>query len=253
MSTPTSDGRPEISAATATQLAPGGDLRVAINLGNVVLAGLSATGEPFGVTVDLARELGERVDRPVRWITYPTGGAVIPGLASDGWDVAFLAVEPERAKDVAFTAPYVFIDGTYIVRNDAPFQSVADLDDAGVRIAVGQGAAYDLALTRRLRHATLVRAPTSIAAVDLFIDEGLDAAAGIRQALVDAAAKAPGFRVLPDSFSRIEQALAIPKGRPAAARFLDDFIAEMTSNGFVRRALDRHGQTGAIVAGPRPD
>lgn len=62
--------------------------------------------------------------------------------------MAFLAVEPERAKDLTFTAPYVFIDGTYLVRADTPFRSVADLDADGVRITVGRGAAYDLALTR---------------------------------------------------------------------------------------------------------
>ena len=249
---PTSDGpadEPLLSSAMVAELAPDGDLRVAINLGNVVLASRSPSGEPAGVTVDLARELGSRIGRSVRWLTYPTGGAVIPGLAKDHWDVAFLAVEPERARDLTFTAPYVFIDGTYLVRRDAPFASVGDLDAAGVRIAVGAGAAYDLALTRQLRHATLVRAPTSAAAIERFLGEKLEAAAGIRQALVDAAAGAPDLRVLPDSFSRIEQAMAIPKGRPGAAQYLESFLEEMRSSGFVRRALDRHGQTSATVAG----
>ncbi|MDB5477080.1 MAG: transporter substrate-binding protein [Phenylobacterium sp.] len=231
------------------ELAPSGVLRAAINLGNVVLARRDPDG-PAGVSVDLARELGRRLGLPVELVAYATGGEVIPGLDRGAWDVAFLAIEPERAVRVSFTQPYVFIDGTYLVRDGAPFGSVADLDADGTRIAVAAGAAYDLALTRQLRHATLVRAPTSAAAVELFRAENLNACAGIRPLLVAAAAAGPGLRVLPDSFSRIEQGMALPAGRPRAARCLDDFVEAVKASGLVRDLLDRHGQGGTEVAPP---
>ncbi|RAK60182.1 restriction endonuclease [Phenylobacterium hankyongense] len=238
-------------ASVAAALAPTGVLRAAINLGNVVLARSDLIEGAAGVSVDLARELGRRLGLPLELVIYRTGGEIIPGLAHDAWDVAFLAVEPERAALATFTAPYVFIDGTYLVREEAPFISVAELDAPGVRIAVAEGAAYDLALTRQLRLATLVRAPTSAAAIRQFQAHGLEAAAGIRPRLVQAAAAATGLRVLPDSFSRIEQGMALPGDRPLAARYLWDFVEAVKANGFVEDALARHAQNGVAVAPPQ--
>jgi polar amino acid transport system substrate-binding protein len=237
---------PPPDAAVVQELAPSGRLRVAINLGNGVLA-QGAPAAPRGVSVDLARELARRLGVEAVLIAYDTAGKVIPAQGKDHWDIAFLAAEPERAVEIAFTAPYVYIDGTYLVAANSRFRTCADLDAEGVRIAVGQGAAYDLALTRQLQHATLVRAPTSAAAIDLFKAGGMaDAAGGVRQALVDA--RTPATRVLPDSFTRIEQAMATPRGRPAGSRYLAAFVEAMKANGFVRAGLDRSGQTGALVA-----
>lgn len=236
------------SADFAAELAPSGTLRAAINLGNVVLAHDDPREGLSGVTVDLARALAAQLSLPLTLIPYPTAGAVIPGLAQDRWDIAFLAAEPERAAVIRFTAPYFHIDATYLVRAEAPYQTTAELDAAGVRVAVGKGAAYDLVLTRQLRAATIVRAASSAAAIELFMRDGLEAAAGIRQALDDAAAATPGYRVLADRFSRVAQGMAVPQGRERAARRLEGFLAEMKANGFIRDALDRHGQTSATVA-----
>ena len=231
------------------ELAPSGTLRAAINLGNVVLAKDDPQHGPTGVTVDLARDLARTLDIPLQLIAYPTAGAVIPGLTQDRWDVAFLAAEPERAAQITFTAPYVFIDATYLVRRDGVFRATPDLDVPGVRIAVGKGTAYDLALTRILKFATLVRTPSSAAAIELFMQEGLDAAGGIRQALVDASASGPEYLVLPDSFSRIEQGMAVPQGRDLAAAYVGEFLEARKLSGFIRQALDRHGQHSATIAG----
>ncbi len=240
------------NAAIIAELAPGGVLRAAINLGNVVLAHDDPQEGPSGVTVDLARALAAQLGLPLELIAYPTAGAVIPGLLRDRWDIAFLAAEPERAALVRFTAPYVYIDATYLVRQDAPFQAADALDVPGVRIAVGKGAAYDLALTRRLQAATLVRAATSAAAIDQFMADGLEAAAGIRQALDDAANAHPGYRVLADRFSRVEQGMAVPQGRETAATYVADFLEAQKRSGFIRGALDRHGQGSATVADAAP-
>ena len=238
-----------VSKDTLAELAPSGRMKVAINLENPVLAQRDPTGGARGASVDIARELGRRLGVAVDLIVYETSRTVIAGQATDHWDVAFLARDPERAKVVDFTAPYVFIEGTYLVRGDAPFRSVADLDKPGLRIAVGRGAAYDLALTRQLQQATLVRAASSDAAITSFQTDGLDAAGGLRQTLVRAARETAGLRVLPDAFTRIEQGMVTPKGRPRAQAYLASFLEDLKATGFIRAALDRSGQTDAIVAG----
>jgi polar amino acid transport system substrate-binding protein len=162
--------------------------------------------------------------------------------------VAFLAIDPARAAEILFTAPYVIIEGTYIVRDNAAFQAVEDLDRPGVRIAVGKGAAYDLYLSRTLRHAELVKCDTSAGAVDLFLAGEVDAAAGVKQPLTDCARAHPGVRVIEGRFAVIEQAMGTPKGRPAGSQYLQSFIEAMKESGFVAAALERSGQRSAAVA-----
>jgi len=109
---------------------------------------------------------------------------ILPAVRSNAWDVAFLAGEPERAKEIAFSAPCVQIEGTYMVRKDSPLKRVADVDRPGIRVAVGNKTAYDLFLTRNPKHAELVRSPTSLDAIAAFgAGAKLDAVAGVRQTL----------------------------------------------------------------------
>jgi len=230
-------------------LAPGGTLRVAINYGNAVLVQRDeVTGRLRGIAVDLASELARRLAVPVEFVPYDGAGKVVAAASTGQWDVAFLAIDPLRAKEILFTPPYVIIEGTYLVRADSAFQNIGDLDREGVRIAVGKGAAYDLFLTRTLKNATLVRAPTTPEVVGLFAVEGLDAAAGIRQPLEAATQMHPEWRVIPGRFMAIEQAMGTPAGRDAGWRYVTAFIAEMKASGFVAEALARHGQRGATIA-----
>jgi polar amino acid transport system substrate-binding protein len=242
-----------VPADAVKALAPTGKLRAAINLGNPVLAQRDrASGAARGVSVDLARELGRRLDVPVELVTFDAAGKVFGAVGAGIWDVAFLAIEPARAAEIDFTAPYVVIEGTYLVRADSPLRAIADFDRDGVRIAVGNKSAYDLYLTRTLKRATIVRAPTSAAAIELIRTNGIDATAGIRQPLAQFAAANPGYRVIEGRFMAIEQAMATPKGRAAGARYLREFVEEMKASGFVAQALARSGQGDATVAPPAP-
>ncbi|HEX8740323.1 MAG TPA: transporter substrate-binding domain-containing protein [Casimicrobiaceae bacterium] len=235
--------------ALVAELAPLGRLRVAINYGNPVLAQRDGgTGQPRGVSVDLANALAARARLDVELVTFDAAAKVFEALRGGAWDVAFLAIDPERAQAMSFTAPYLLIEGTYLVRAKSALRALDDFDRPGVRIAVGRGAAYDLVLTRTLKHAKLVRADTSAAAIELFVTGKLDAAAGVRQPLVAYAAVHPGFRVVDESFTSIRQAMALPRGRERALAYLGSFIEEMTACGFVADALLRSGQAGAAVA-----
>lgn len=230
-------------------LAPRGTLRAAINLGNPVLASRDgATGEPRGVSVDLARELALRLGLPVELIVYEAAGKVVDALRTGAWDVAFLAIDPKRALEIAYTPPYVEIEGAYLVREDSPIRANAQVDAPGVRVVVAQGAAYDLHLSRELEHATIVRAPAPAAVIDTFLAGGGDVAAGVKQQLEADAKRHPGVRLLPGRFMVIRQAMGTPRGRDAGARCLAAFIEAMKSSGFVARALARHGIEGAAVA-----
>jgi ABC-type amino acid transport substrate-binding protein len=164
-------------AAAVADLAPTGTLRAAINLGNPVLASRDpATGEPCGVSVDLARELGVRLGVRGERVVFDAAGKVVDALRTGAWDVAFLAIDPKRALDIAYTPPYVEIEGAFLVRDDSPVRANADVDAPGVRVVVGEGSAYDLFLTRELKHATIVRAPTPDAVIEVFL-AGLRASA----------------------------------------------------------------------------
>lgn len=239
----------EISPDVVAALAPQGRIRAAINYGNPVLAQQDpATGAPRGVSAALARELGQRLGMPVEFVPFDAAGKVFDALKTGSWDVAFLAIDPVRAAGIDFTAPYVVIEGTYLVPAGSPLDSIEAVDRPGIRIAVGRGSAYDLYLTRALKQAQRIEAPSSAAALDLFLSDKLDAAAGVRQPLLAFAVSHPGVRVLPGRFMAIEQAVAIPKGRPAGARYLSGFVEEVKASGFVARALAESGQSEATVA-----
>ena len=241
---------PPASQAVA-ELAPTGKLRAAINFGNPILATRdSAGGEARGTSVDLARELGRRLAVPVELVLYPSAGKVVEGLHASAWDVAFVAIDPARAVDMDFTAPYVVIEGAYLVPQGSSIRSNADVDRDGVKVVVGAGSAYDLYLARELKRAQLVRAPTSPLVVDTMVAQKLDVAAGVRQQLEADATRISGMRVLDGRFMVINQAMATPKGRAEGARYLADFVEEMKGSGFVAAALARHGIEGAAIAPP---
>jgi polar amino acid transport system substrate-binding protein len=244
---PASSVRPEVTA----ELGSSGKLRAAINLGNPILARLDANGEPRGVSVDLAREAARRIGLPIDLVVFTSAGNVVDAVKARQVDLAFVAIDPVRAADMDYTAPYVIIEGAYLVRNESALQRNEDVDRAGTRVAVGRGSAYDLYLTRELRLATLVRVPTSPVVTDEFLAQKLDVAAGVKQQLEADARRVGAVRLLPGRFMVIEQAMGVPKGRAAAQRWLSDFIEEMKSSGFVAAALARHGIQGAVVAPPR--
>jgi polar amino acid transport system substrate-binding protein len=244
---------PTVPPGTRSELASTGKLRAAINFGNPVLAQKDqASSEPRGVSVDLARELGRRLGVPVELVTYDAAGKVFEALKTGAWDIAFLAINPARATEIAFTAPYVVIEGTYLVPADSPLRTIQDVDRDGVRVAVGNKSAYDLYLTRTLKRAQLVRVPTSPEAIDVLLKDKLEAAAGVKQPLLLFAKTHPNVRVMDGRFMTIEQAMGTPRGREAAALYLREFVETMKASGFVARGLEKSGQGDATVAPRAP-
>jgi polar amino acid transport system substrate-binding protein len=238
-------------ADAVKDLAPTGRLRAAINFGNPVLAQKDPkTGEPAGVSVALARELGRQLGVPVDLVTFNEAGAVFEASKTGAWDVAFLAIDPVRAAEIGFTAAYVVIEGTYAVPAGSALKTVDQVDRDGVHIGVAKGSAYDLYLTRTIKHATIVRAENSAAATMMLEQHQVEALAGVKQPLVLYAKSHPEIRVLPGRFMEIEQAMGTLKARTVGIAYLKQFVEKMKSSGFVKQALAASGQHDATVAPP---
>ena len=236
-------------AAVISEFAPTGPLRAAINLGNPILASKDpASGQPKGVSVDLATELASRLALKLELIPFSSAGQVVDAVKAGKVDVAFLAIDPLRAQEISYSAAYVVIEGAYLVRNTSPIRHNSEVDRPGNRVAVGVGSAYDLFLSREIKHATLVRAPSSPAVTDLFMAQNLEVAAGVKQQLELDAKRIAGLRLLEGRFMEINQAMGTPRGRDAAASYLRGFVETTKSSGFVAAALLRHGIEGAAVA-----
>ena len=230
-------------------LAPNGRLRAAINYGNPILANKdAATHEPQGISVDLARALARQLGVSVDLVPYDAAGKVVAALEQNEWDVAFVARDPIRGKGIEQTFPYIIIEGAYLVREDSPIRSNDEVDQSWNTVVVGRGSAYDLFLTRTMTKATLVRSPTSPGVVDMMLADGYGVAAGVKQQLMSDAERVTGLRLLEGRFMVIEQAMGIPKGRPAGAEFLSVFLRTMIESGFVANAICTHGAKGALVA-----
>ncbi len=240
-------------SSVSNELAPTGTLHAGINYGNPVLATRdSKSGELRGVAVDLARELARRLALPIELVGFDAAGKMFEAVKAGGWDVAFLAVDPRRAGVVDFTAPYIEIEGTYLVPPDSPLQKIEDVDRENVRIGISENSAYDLFLTRSIRNAALIRAPGPDAAFDLLMTRRVEVLAGVKQHLLANAVRLPGARLLPGRVMAIGQALGLPRGRSAGAKYLRRFIEDVKSSGFVARSLEKAGVKGVSVAPPAP-
>ncbi|WP_328943358.1 transporter substrate-binding domain-containing protein [Streptomyces sp. NBC_00250] len=245
--TTTPSPAPSAAPALAADLAPTGVLRASVNLGNPVLA--QGTPEaPSGITVDLAREIGARLGLPVELLCFDAARKSFEAMADGRADLCFLAVDPARETEVAFTAPYVVIEGVYAVPRGSGLTTVEDVDAPGVRIGVKQGSAYDLFLSRSLAHATVVRGEEG---VDTFREEGLEAGAGIRQPMTSYVARNPEVRLIEGRFMEIRQAVGTTVTRaPETVAFLRATVEELKANGFVAESLRRAGQDEALLAPP---
>ena len=239
----------ELSPAAKAQLTPTGKLRTALNLSNFLLVTKPPVPGPAGgIVPDLARELGRRLGVEVEFIGYESPGKVADAAKTGAWDIAFLGAEPARASEIDFTAAYLEIEATYLVPPGSPIKILADVDRAGVRVSVSNRSAYDLYLTRTLKHAQLLRVEGIEASWQQFLSGKFDALAGLRPRLVADAEKMPGSRVLEGRFTAIQQAIGTPKGRADAATYLRAFAEEAKATGMVASAIERNGVRGVTVA-----
>ncbi len=231
------------------ELAPRGVLRAGLNLSNFLLvSGRDGDGGPVGVAPDMARAIADRLGVPVRYVTYPKPGELADAAGTDAWDVGLIGAEPARAEKIEFTPAYVEIQSTYLVPPGSRLQTIADVDQPGIRIASTARTAYGLWLDRNIRHAEIVHTENMDAAFELCQRDGLDALSGLRPRLIADLARWPGARILDGQFAAVQQAIGTLRHNQAGARFLRAFVAEAISSGLVARLIEEHGVQGLSVA-----
>jgi polar amino acid transport system substrate-binding protein len=240
-----------MSQSAAAELAPHGVLRAAINMSNFLLVtGRTSSGDPDGVSPDMAHAIADRLGVAVKYVPFPKPGELADAVGTDTWDIGLIGAEPARAEKIAFTPAYVEIEATYLVPAGSPLQKIEDVDKPGVRIAVTARSAYDLWLERNIRHATLVRSDSLASAAEKFARDRLDALAGLRPGLLGDIAKFPGARILGGQFTAVQQAVGTARGNAAGAAFLRDFVEEAKRSGLVARLIEKHGVLGRLSVAP---
>ena len=233
------------------ELAPTGVLRAGINMSNFLLVtGSTPEGDPDGVSPDMARAVAERLGVPLKLVPFKTPGELADAAVEDPWDIGNIGAWPERAKTIAFTPAYVEIEATYLIPAESPIQSIDEVDRDGVRIAVSARSAYELWLSDNIRHAELVLAQGIDASINTFVEQKLEALAGLRPRLVDDVKKLPGAHILDGKFTAVQQAIGTKPDREAGAAFLRDFVEEAKASGFVASLIDKHGVSGRLTVAP---
>ena len=237
------------SKRVVDELAPTGVLRAGINMSNMLLVtGRTESGDPAGVSPDMAAEIARRLGVPVAYVKYEKPSLLADAAGTNAWDIGLIGAEPARAERIAFTAAYCEIEATYLVPENSPFKTAAEVDQAGARISVKRGTAYDLWLARNIKHATVLRSDTPDGPLNQFVADKLDAMASLRPALLEDVKKLPGTKILPGNFTAVQQAIGTAKTNSAGAAFLSDFVAEAKSSGLVARLIERHHVQGLSVA-----
>jgi polar amino acid transport system substrate-binding protein len=232
-----------------SELAPTGVLRAGINLSNFLLVtGKSASGDPEGVSPDMARALADRLGVPVKYVSFKSPGELADQAGRGVWDIGLIGAEPQRAETIAFTAAYAEIVATYLVPAGSTLRTIAEVDAPGVRIAVTGRSAYGLWLDRNIKRATLVRSDTIDSAYEQFVRDKLEALAGLKPRLLSDQEKLPGSRILDGQFTAVQQAIGTAKKNTAAAAFLRSFVEEAKASGLVARLIERHKVRGLSVA-----
>ena len=241
---------PVPTAAVVTSLAPTGILRAAINLSNFLLVtGEDSTGGPTGVSPDMARTLAQLLDVEIELIPMASPAAVADSATEPVWDIGLIGAEPARAVSIAFSTAYCEIQSTYMVGPDSTAMTVDDIDQPGMRIASASRAAYDLWLEANLQHAELVHGIGLGGSFDVFVEQNLDALAGLLPRLLTDVKRIPGARIIEGQFAAVQQAIGTPRSRSEDGRqFLQSYVEAAITSGLVADLIDKHGATGLSVA-----
>lgn len=240
-----------MSQAVVSELAPKGVLRAGVNMSNFLLVtSRTPSGDPAGVSPDMARAIADRLGVPVQYVPFPKPGELADAAEKDVWDIGLIGAEPARAEKIAFTAAYVEIEATYLVPPGSKLTRIEEVDRPGVRIAVTARSAYDLWLERNIKQAQLIRSDSLSSATELFVRDKLDALAGLRPGLIGDAAKMPGSRILDGQFTAVQQAIGTPRKNTAGAAFLREFVEEAKRSGLVKSLIEKHGVVGRLSVAP---
>jgi polar amino acid transport system substrate-binding protein len=235
------------SPATRTEMAPTGKLRVAFPVNALTAPKNVTTGELGGLTADVGRELARLLGVPYEPVEFATPGKFIEVAGGDVWDIAVLSPDPARAKVADWSGAVFELDYTYLVPPNSKLTTSAEVDQPGVRVGAVRGDSQELVVTRVLKNGEVVRFEGWPATMEALRDGKVDAVAGNRVTLPTNAKELPGSRILDDGFAKQELVLYVPKGRPAALAYVQEFVKQSIASGLVQQIIDRSGRPGLKV------
>jgi polar amino acid transport system substrate-binding protein len=238
----------DVGSGSVAALKAKGRLRVGIGLVPAFASKNQATGEIHGIAVELGRALADRIGIELEPVTYPSPGNLPEALEAGAWDIAFLGVDPVREAVMDFSVPYARVDSTFLLAPGSPDRGVGELDADGVRIATTRNGVEDLTLTRLIGSAEIVRVASVGAGFEELKAGTVDAVAVARPAALAFSAQLPGSRVSESHFSVALHAIGVPKGQDELLEYVNAFVSEAKTSGFVRQAMERVGLRGAQVA-----
>ena len=226
-------------------LAPTGKLRVALYTGAPASIVQGATlDQSKGVGFDLGKELARRIGVPFEPVVYPSPGAIMAGLKSGEWDLAFFGPTPERGNVLNFTEPLLVIEHGYLVPAGSPISTIDAVDRPEIRVGAPQGGSVNAFLKRALKNATVVASPSVPAGVEMLKSGKVDAFAANKANLYGLSDEMPGSRVLDGRIGVDEVAIALPKGRESAMAYVRKYAEDVRAEGLVKAAIQRAGLRG---------
>lgn len=236
-----------MNKTTKDELSSNGILRAAINMSNFLLVtDKTKDGTPIGVSPDMAQELADKLNLQLKLIPYTTPGEIADDAENDKWDICNIGAEPQRAEKINFSAAYAEIQATYIVQSNSKINNILDVDKIGNKICVASRTAYGLWLERNIQNAELIQVEGVDSSFGIFLNENLDALAGLRPALIDDVKKISGAKILEGQFMSVQQAIGTSIQNIHSAIYIAEFVEEMKRSGFVQKLIDKHNVNGRL-------
>lgn len=237
--------------AVLRDLAPTGKLRFGVAFApepSTFFVAKGADGQPSGVAVDLARDLGRQLGRPVEFLVAPNSGQLTDALTSGKVDAALMPVDAERRQKLAIGPIYFVGENTYLVRAGANIRTIADVDQAGIRVVGIANTTTIRAVGAMLKNTRITPVPSVGEALGLLRTSQADAFALTRDTLAPLVASVPGSRILDGAFRKIDFSVVLPKDKPQGLAYATKWMNDAKANGTVRKAFDTHGFKSADVA-----
>ncbi|MFY9953126.1 transporter substrate-binding domain-containing protein [Bradyrhizobium sp.] len=228
-------------------LAPTGRLRVGVYLGSPLsMVHDPATGEARGLSVDLGKELANRLGVPFEQVTYQRVAEVLAAMKAGAVDFTISNATPARATDIAFSQTLLSLELGYLVPATSSVKTLADVNKSGVRVGVTKGSTSERTLPKILASASVVPAENLKQAIDLLARGELDAFATNKPILFEMLGSLPGGRVLDGNWGQEHIAIAIPKGRDKGMEYVRHFVDDVQANGTLAQAVSRAGLRGVL-------
>jgi polar amino acid transport system substrate-binding protein len=230
-------------------LAPTGKLRVGVFPGSPLsMARDSTTGEMHGLGIDLGKEFAKRLGVPFEQMQFQRIAEVLEAMKAGDVDFTISNATPTRAVDVNFSHTLISLELGYLVPAASPITTIAEVENAGVRVGVTQGSTSQTTIPKMLPNVTVVPAQNLKHAIEMFERRELDVFATNKPTLFEMSDQMPGARVLDGRWGVEHIAIATPKGREAATEYVRRFVADVQASGLLAQAVERAGLRGVVKA-----